>query len=290
MNTDLDNNELLVIKFGGAYLCDKSKYQTLNDSNIDSFIEIIKHLVKGRFKLIVLHGAGSFGHHDAKKYKITSGFNKGEYQSDVGICKTRQSVLKLNALLISRLNSECINAVSVSPFDSWLTQDNKVIQDNCRHLELLLSMDIIPILHGDVCLDTKIGCTIISGDILIQTICEKLRPKRAIFITDVNGVYNLPPSSHPNAKLLSFIHLNENGDILNEQEQQQQQQFVHKQDSCDVTGGMEAKIKSAKTIASLYSVDTLIIGGTHHEIIQSQNLIQNVLSLERGTILSTKQL
>ncbi|EGG15145.1 amino acid kinase [Cavenderia fasciculata] len=290
MNHQEEKEELIILKFGGAYLTDKSKHQTFNQSNLDSFVEIVKYLkLQQHFKIIIISGAGSFGHFEAKQYKITSGFNQKENESDVGMCKTRASVLQLLMTLTSRLNDVSINAIPVSPFDSWLTENDTVIQDNSEHIKRLLAMNLVPVLHGDVCLDTIKGCTILSGD-------------SAIFITDVEGVYSLPPSD-PSAKLLNFIHLNDNGDILNgggdkKDELQQQSssssssstQFAVKKGTCDVTGGMKAKIDSAKNIASLYSVDTLIIGGTSTEITESPNLINNVIYPKRGTILSKQSI
>jgi len=57
----------------------------------------------------------------------------------------------------------------------------------------LLVAGFVPILHGDCVLDDVQGCAILSGDKIIEKLVEKLRPRRVVFLTDVDGIFDKPP-------------------------------------------------------------------------------------------------
>ena len=66
MNND-NKGKVVVFKAGGSSLTNKSSYETLNKENIKSIIESISNKDKdNNLKYVLIHGAGSFGHFDAK--------------------------------------------------------------------------------------------------------------------------------------------------------------------------------------------------------------------------------
>jgi isopentenyl phosphate kinase len=73
-----------------------------------------------------------------------------------------------------------------------------------------LDNGLVPVLHGDVAFDTEQDCAILSGDTILEHLSVFLRPERAVFITDVPGVFAEPPptKSEPGttpATLLGFV-------------------------------------------------------------------------------------
>lgn len=54
-------------------------------------------------------------------------------------------------------------------------------------------MGLLPVLHGDAMIDTLVGSSILSGDTIIKTLTRTFRPKRCIFSTDRDGVYDIHP-------------------------------------------------------------------------------------------------
>lgn len=50
------------------------------------------------------------------------------------------------------------------------------------------------------------------GDTITKVLAEKLKPKRVIFLSNVHGIYTLPPED-PDAKLITDIALNSDGTI-----------------------------------------------------------------------------
>jgi isopentenyl phosphate kinase len=57
-----------IIKVGGAFLTDKSRFETLNDAHLEAFASALSEVDHRRF--ILIHGAGSFGHAHAHQYAI----------------------------------------------------------------------------------------------------------------------------------------------------------------------------------------------------------------------------
>ncbi|XP_042216280.1 isopentenyl phosphate kinase-like isoform X2 [Homarus americanus] len=145
----------------------------------------------------------------------------------------------LNAKVVEQLTDEGLPAVGLSPCGNWTTQDGKVVQSGVSAVSSFLGAGFVPVLHGDCVLDTVTGCTILSGDTVIKTLCKELAVGKVVFLTDVAGIYDKPPQV-PGAKLIPNIRVDENGKIV--------QQITTDALSCDVTGGIELKLSSAVEI------------------------------------------
>jgi isopentenyl phosphate kinase len=160
----IDSTEIVIIKIGGSSITNKANEETLNEHAIDWFAKLIASCVhtsflhhtipaklddednqssiidegRKKFKFIVVHGAGSFGHHSAKRYGLQCGKaallndasnsnnsnnsssgsgsqqERKRYQME-GLSKTRHSVQKLNAAMVGKLLDHGVNAVGISP-------------------------------------------------------------------------------------------------------------------------------------------------------------------------------
>ena len=138
----------------------------------------------------------------------------------LGFAETRRSVTKLNHLIIDQLVREGVPAVSVSPFPSWKTDQGTLVADAADEVERLLLLGFVPVLHGDAVLDTSLGCTILSGDRVMERLASILQPTCVGFITDVSGVYDRPPKAGAGApgeaaqaQLLPELWVNASGEV-----------------------------------------------------------------------------
>ncbi|XP_071537053.1 uncharacterized protein [Panulirus ornatus] len=174
----------VLIKLGGSAITEKSQLETFKESAISEAVKLIKLCLNKGLKVIVVHGAGSFGHQQAKEYSVKQGWRKDDSVSEIrkGFSLTRVSCLKLHTKVVEKLIDEGVPAVGLS------------------------------------------------------TLCEELQVKRVVFLTDVDGVYDKPPQL-PDAKLIPNITVDENGKIT--------QKISTDILSCDVTGGIELKLRSA---------------------------------------------
>ncbi|KAK5578679.1 hypothetical protein RB653_008352 [Dictyostelium firmibasis] len=281
-----NKQQLIIIKFGGAYISKKDKFETIWKENIENLVYIVKTLsIDYNHKVILIIGAGSFGHHSANQYKVkyghssgdgliigTSNNNNNNKLLCEGILKTRESVTTLLDIVKKELVNNGLNVCSMSPFSSWRTNNggDNVVQHNIDNISFSLNNfpNIIPILHGDVCLDNTLGCTILSGDTIIRELCFKLKPNKCIYVSDVNGVYDSNPKENENSQLLSNIKVSENDDSNNSHDDNIK--LTLDNSSKDVTGGMKAKLDSAIRVAR-NKTHTLIIGGSYskNEILET---------------------
>jgi len=82
------------VKMGGSAITEKAKLETLNGPALDKTAEQIAAATKAGVQLAVLHGAGSFGHFQAKQYLISKGNSHPDWA--FGFADTRRAVTKLN--------------------------------------------------------------------------------------------------------------------------------------------------------------------------------------------------
>ena len=116
--------EIILLKFGGSLITDKrSDEPKINSLNINS---IGKKLVTENYDIIIVHGAGSFGHPIAKKFGILNGKDDTREQSDA-IKETRRQVQKLNKIFCKSLNDNNLKTQPIIPSKTIKTKDGKIV-------------------------------------------------------------------------------------------------------------------------------------------------------------------
>lgn len=228
---------------------------------------------------IIIHGAGSFGHFQASRSSV----HKGGLETTLGkagFVATRISVTRLNHEIVRMLASEGIPAVGISPFSAgWSTGNRALEQSDVSMLKKILDAGLIPVLHGDAVFDSVQGCTILSGDVVLRKLAEDLKPTHAVFLTNVPGVFDRPPSEK-DAVLLEEIVVQRDGswkitkpEILSSKTGVETVAAAH-----DTTGGIATKIAEAAIIAKS-GVDVYIVEvGTQHALEALQCSSRNCLS------------
>jgi len=263
---------MIILKIGGSILTNKDSAESeVDDKSLKRIASEIKSsLDKSDKQLIIVHGAGSFGHPPAKEYKIGEAFDKSEYPNKrIGFCKTQNAVKKLNMLICEAFIEEGLPVVAV-PASSFMTATNKrITSGNLEYFKKYLDKGFIPVIYGDVVLDSQLEICVISGDQLIQYLAVNLNPDRVILGTDVDGVYNKNPKTHDDAIFFDKFSSLEDLDTL------------EGTTNVDVTGGMVGKIKELLYLADL-GIESKIINA------EVKDNIFKVLEDEKvkGTVIS----
>lgn len=263
---------MIILKIGGSILTNKDS----TESEIDAVSlkriasEIKASLDMSDKELIIVHGAGSFGHPPAKEYKIGEVFEKSEYpQKRIGFCKTQNAVKRLNMLICDAFIEEGLPVVAI-PASSFMSATNKrITQGNLDYFKKYLEKGFIPVIYGDVVLDEQLEICVISGDQLIQYLAMNLNPELVVLGTDVDGVYNKNPKTHEDAIFFDKFSSLEDLDTL------------EGTTNVDVTGGMVGKIKELLYLADL-GIESKIINA------EVKDNIFNVLQNKdvKGTVIS----
>ncbi|KAI0213009.1 Isopentenyl phosphate kinase [Lamellibrachia satsuma] len=229
-----------IVKLGGSAITRKDQLECARVEQIKLIANVLNACRKTNRRFLVVHGAGSFGHHQAKEFGVNKGYVgcTAEKESSVkkGFCKTRLSVCKLNQLVVNEFVASGLPAVALSPCGGWVTHNGEVIADGCQSVKALLQANFVPVLHGDCVLDTAKGCHILSGDIIIKILCAELKPRWVVFLSDVLGIYDKPPIAE-DAQLLPVIRVTPDGttDVS----------VTTSVANHDVTGGIQTKLTSA---------------------------------------------
>ena len=279
---------VVVVKLGGAELTEKDVEETIDVHAVVRNMRIIATAWRAcmRGRLVVVHGAGSFGHFAARR----AGLQRGDLDREGvrrGFCKTRIQVTELNHTIVRTLEDMGVPAVACPVLPSWKTKGRKVQAErsDVGMIEDLVAAGFLPVVHGDAVLDDEQGCAILSGDAIAQRLCEALQCVHScVFVTNVWGVFDRPPSAflvdHPlqwyNAgeaakgggaglpKLIRFVgvQVTGSGDASTLHFPGELSTAVG-DGVADVTGGIEGKIKEAAAIAAAGVPVAIVKGGTN---------------------------
>ncbi|MDP7282335.1 MAG: isopentenyl phosphate kinase [Candidatus Undinarchaeales archaeon] len=214
--------ELIFVKLGGSAITEKTRENTLNPIILE---QAANELSECEHKLLIGHGGGSFAHPVAEKYNVQEGMIT---QGTNGFNKTRENVMKLGSLVLNALKTAGMPAVYVPSFACTLMKNGKVNEIFTSPIERYLSLGEVPVLPGDVCLDSKIGCSIASTEMLFKFLAEKLKPSRIIIGTNVDGVLDKKNNVIPEVTEKNLDKILEN---------------VEETETIDVTGGMRHKVE-----------------------------------------------
>ena len=268
-------SDVILVKFGGSAITRKNLFETLDGEKLDMtsrHMQTASRIYKCKYAIV--HGAGSFGHFQAKTYGLSSGGNTNDWIQ--GLCETRASVLKLNNIVINNQLRYNLPTVSVTLFPSTTTKAKHLAEiGSLSCVDKLLSADMWPVLHGDVLLDVLNRCSIYSGDKIMTWLAQHLRdenkPKLAVFLTDVQGVFTKPPSD-PGAQLIPEILIQKDGSISFPETSVA---------SHDVTGGIKGKIECAIEIANHDIPVVIVEAGTSHALTALSGKIPEVCTVIR---------
>ncbi len=242
---------IILIKIGGSLITDKNKPFTIKKGALDIIADEVKAASQGDKALIVGHGAGSFAHVPAKKYQTHKGIINE--QSFRGIAEVADVAAQLNRIVIKKLLEKGVNAVSVSPLSSMVSENFELKDIFTKPIEYLLKQELLPVVYGDQILDTEKGCTIFSTERVLGYLGLALKDlgyqvERIIQCGQTNGVYDADGST------ISEI---------NPQNYEQFRQSLGESGGVDVTGGMIHKVEQTLELAKK-GIPGLIIDGIVH--------------------------
>ena len=185
-------NEKIVIKYGGNVLIDRNVF--------NNFISDINVLNKLGLSIIVVHGGGPRIKRELDKKKIVSKFINGLRVTDKNIINTVEEVLidfnKDIASSLKKLGSQAAmfhtktdNIIEVEPEREELGFVGIPNKINDNLIQNALNENKIPII-APLGLGKNEQTYNINGDTAASAIAKKLKSRRLILMTNVEGVYD----------------------------------------------------------------------------------------------------
>lgn len=260
---------IFIIKLGGSVITYKNCHTAkLRQKRLQEIAIEIKQAQKEiDFDLILVIGAGSFGHPLAHKYQTQNGvYNQDQAH---GFCEIKTLMNKMVSQVAQILNQ---NGLSVFPCQtaSLIVQDKgKISSFNTDPIKNLLKIGVIPLLSGDVSSDITLGGSICSGDAIVPYLTKTFKVEKIFFASDVDGIFDKDPKKNKTAQVIPIINSKNFSELINQ---------IGISNNTDVTDGMKGKILKYKE--EVNQTPAFVFNG-----LKKQSVFNAILGKQKGTIL-----
>ena len=236
------NDEYIVIKCGGSVLIDNSLF--------DTFIKNITILKQLRFKPIIIHGGGKRISNKLNELGIKSTFIKGLRVTGKETIKIVENVLiEFNKEIVKSLIKQDCESQSINSKENNIinvVQENRELgfvgsptNINKSIIDKIVSKNKVPVIAPlGLCKDNQTYN--INADTVAGSIAKKLKARRLIIMSDVEGVLD------SNNKLITEINSVSVKNLIENE---------------IITGGMIPKINNCLDVASNGVKGVVIIDG-----------------------------
>jgi isopentenyl phosphate kinase len=233
-------SELILLKLGGSVITDKKQPFTAREGVIRRLGQEIRQALDDRpdLELVLGHGSGSYGHVVAQMYSTHRGVLGTSDQlleeSWRGYVETSAAAARLNRLVASLLLEEGVPVVSFQPSASARCHKGELMYLDTFPMKQVLAAGLVPLVYGDVAVDTVEGFTIVSTEQIFDNIARELQPVRIVLAGIVDGVYDVDPVANPDALRFEEITLDNWSQVAG---------ALGGSHGTDVTGGMFSKVR-----------------------------------------------
>lgn len=245
------DRQMMIVKLGGSLITDKSQLRTFRGDRMKALAKEIRMAGK---QMILVHGAGSFGHIRAKEHRLKDGYV--DETQIAGISQVQKDVKDLNLKVMDALVEEGLKPVALPPRSIVRMNEGALEYMDIRPFHEYLKLGMMPVTFGDVVLDTSRKFAICSGDDLVLWLSREFKPERVVFATDTDGVY----PDYPPAEGSTVIERLDWGTFKSLEESGTGR--------ADVTGGIIRKLTLMFDIADLGAETWVINGATDERLVK----------------------
>lgn len=184
----LYNQHVIFLKLGGSLITDKTRDNAARLDVIHRLAaEIAVYASAHAEALLIGHGSGSFGHAAAKRYGTRDGVYNAEGWR--GLAEVSVVAARLNRLVADALNDAGVPVISVAPSASAQCVDGALVNLDTRLIDAALEHRLVPLVMGDVALDSIRGGTIVSTEEVFAYLAGIYPVNRILLAGETAGVY-----------------------------------------------------------------------------------------------------
>ncbi|MFD3166870.1 isopentenyl phosphate kinase [Herpetosiphon sp. NSE202] len=227
-------NKPIFIKLGGSMLTDKTSAERLADQTLKQVVTDLSAWRQAHPTQPILlgHGGGSFGHYWAERYRTAQGII--DDQSWWGVARVADAMARLNRAVVGACLDAELPAIGIQPMASGFANAGEIQTLGTQQIATLLAAGTIPVVYGDVLLDSVQGCTIASTERIFSALVGTLQPSRIILLGE-QAVYDADPRQNAAAQPISLINQTNYATIIAR---------LGGSHGVDVTGGMRNKVEA----------------------------------------------
>lgn len=254
---------IVLVKLGGSLITDKARPGVAR-------LEVIRRLARevaslasrpGGPRLIVGHGSGSFGHAAAARSglapAIVDGTGRAKRSAKSGrrpdprsIAHTQRRAADLHAIVVAALEEAGARPFSLAPSSFMTCAGGKIARVFAEPVFAAVEAGLIPVVYGDVVLDTTRGAVIVSTEEIFLALAReaesrRLSIERAVWLGETDGVYAAGGATVPRLSAASAA---------------KRAKAVSGASGVDVTGGMALRLRSTAALARRQVVSLIVDG------------------------------
>jgi isopentenyl phosphate kinase len=184
---------LRVVKLGGSVITRKREVERVRPKALARLASEIAS-VRGA-DVIVLHGAGSFGHPGARRFGLAAPPRTGDSPRirARGAAIVAAEVRRLHLLVLRALVEAGASPASVPMATHASNREGRLAALDVAPFRAALEGGRSPVSFGDVVPDAAWGSSILSADTIALEIARTMHPDRVVFVSDVPGIFDGPP-------------------------------------------------------------------------------------------------
>lgn len=218
--------ERIFLKIGGSFITDKTIANSFKAKRVQLIARaIVRALTECEIELLLAHGAGSFGHIKAKEFDAQDGIHP--IHDWRAFYEIRNDMIRMNQQFIQICNKEGLFPITVQPSAIITSSGGKIGAIDCSAITYLMQFNQIPVVHGDIVVDSVQGFTIASTEDILAALAEQFYFDRVLMVSDVAGVLDVQ------RKVIPEINESNYHDIMH---------HLGSARGADVTGGMRNKV------------------------------------------------
>jgi isopentenyl phosphate kinase len=235
----------VVVKLGGSLITRKREVEKARPKVLT---RLATEVAEARRPVVILHGAGSFGHPGARRFGLA-----GPPESPKALA-ARTRGASIVAGEVRRLHLLVLRALVDAGVTAWSVPANVLAENRAGILTRLetgpfasaLEQGRVPVSFGDVVPDAMWGSSILSADSIAVELARALHASRVVFASDVPGVYTGPVRK--GKKVVAELSAETVGGLMPSKR------------TADVTRGIRGKAEAMLAIADA-GVDAVLISG-----------------------------
>lgn len=259
----------LILKVGGSCISDKTllykamKTESPEDikaaldidlNKIDLIAAEIGKAYSIMNKVIILTGVGSPGHFTVLKHKLHKG-NSGDLEQHLGLLEAQIAVNRLRQSILESFLRNKIPAFQAYASSIYESDKMRVIKGDIGNIKRFLESGLVPVISGDMVPDVTMGYSVLSGDQILADLAKKFKPKKIVYGSDVDGIFDSDPKLNPNSSLIPKISRNEIDSLIDQISGE------------DASGQMRGKIMEIRNLLDAGFKDILLLNLTKRGIL-----------------------
>jgi isopentenyl phosphate kinase len=242
----------VIVKLGGSLVTRKREVEKMRPKVI---ARLAREIASNRDRpVIVLHGAGSFGHPGAHRFGLSRPPEPGARPPERarGAAIVSAEVRRLHLAILRALVAAGARPFSIPISTHARNRAGQLVEFDGEPFLQALEAGVAPVSFGDVVPDDEWGFSILSADDIATALVPVVHPSRVVFASDVPGILQPPTGSRRQ--------------VVPELTDEAVEQLATTHGRRDVTGGIRKKAEAMRAIARA-GVDAALISGLTDEAV-----------------------